>query len=133
MFWEVLANLSITLRNHMSKHTDMDIVPLTIVVFCVYGLVALACLPFYTKTLRAANARMWKTMIVYSVLSVIASVLIAVCFHRSDSLPTTAALMTLNIVFSFVLESVLAKRIVATPSKLIGMTAILAGAILTNW
>ena len=134
MFWELLANLSITLRNHMSKEisADIDVVPLTIVVFLTYGLVATACFPFYRKKLERVNAHVWKKMILYSVLSLITSFLIAVCFDRTDSVPTTAALMTLNILFSFLLESFIAGRIVAKPKKIIGMTAIIGGVMLAT-
>lgn len=132
MFWEILSNVFISLRNYMSKDLSdkVDVIPLTILIFLSYGIVAAMCLPFYGHGLQKLSSDVWKKMWLQCFLSLATSLLIAVCFAKTDNISLTSSLMALNIVLSFALESFLAGKIVAGPRKIAGMVAIILGTVM---
>lgn len=134
MILEIIANMMLSIRNLLRKDLakKIDVQTVTGLAFLLGGFVGLAFVPHYVKTLKQTSATTWLKVGIHSILSLVVSFLITYCFSISKDVSVTSALMCLNIVTTFILDCILQKRLVGTPTKWIGITAVFCGALLSN-
>ena len=127
MFDALVASILLSIRNISFKQIPSSFGILHII--CIDALIRVticACIyPFLSKTSDSILKP-----VVYSIISFISHSSMQYAFYKSENVAVTAAVRSLNIVFTLLLDSILSKKIIATKKQTIGLFCIILGTIL---
>tara|TARA_Y100001978_G_C23533493_1_gene356163 strand:- start:249 stop:647 length:399 start_codon:yes stop_codon:yes gene_type:complete len=132
MFYAILASILLSIRNLVFKKTPSSIEALNIVCMTaiIWGIIGALIYPFSSSNTIPSDV--YFQLVVYSVVAFLAQVMMQYAFLNSDNIAMTAAVLSINIVFTLLLDSFISGEIKANKKQLIGVAFIILGTTLTK-
>ncbi len=132
MFYAILASILLSIRNVVFKKIPSSIEALNIVCITaiIWGIIGVLIYMFSSSNTIPSDA--YSRLIVYSIVAFLAKVMMQYAFLNSDNIAMTSAVLSINIVFTLLLDSFISGEIKANKKKLIGIAFIILGTTLTK-
>lgn len=130
MFYAILASVLLSIRNVVFKKTPSSIEALNIICITaiIWGLIGALIYPFSSSNTISSDA--YFQLVVYSVVAFLAQVMMQYAFLNSDNIAMTAAVLSINIVFTLLLDSFISSELKANKKQLLGILFIIMGTAL---
>tara|TARA_B100000214_G_scaffold375310_1_gene361111 strand:- start:3925 stop:4323 length:399 start_codon:yes stop_codon:yes gene_type:complete len=132
MYLEILASIILAIRNIVLKQVpgSIDVITSFSLLAVIWGIVGIFMIPF--SKFSSLTREEYIPLIGYAILALLAQITMQNAFINSTNIAITAALLSLNIIFSLLLDSLVSKKFKATPKQIVAICLILTGTVLVK-
>tara|TARA_B100001989_G_C24400653_1_gene394034 strand:+ start:145 stop:543 length:399 start_codon:yes stop_codon:yes gene_type:complete len=132
MFFEILASIFLSIRNILLKEIPssvetLDVICLTAIIWGVIGSLVYS---FFSANSISSNIS--HQLVSYAVIGFLAQIIMQYAFLKSDNIAMTAGILSTNIVFTLLLDSLFSSELKANRKQLLGILFIIMGTALTK-
>lgn len=133
MLLEIACCVVIAIKNLLFEllpsNTGADV--MTLMMFLIGGVISLAVLPFYWKQVQF-TPKITVPMCSFAVANMAVQLLMMNVYSRSTNVAVSSSVLSLNVLFTLLFNSLVKRKLDATPKQVLAMVVIIGGVILAE-